>query len=197
MSGASVLEVEGSSAQHHLDGQAHLWMSGQGFPVQLDGIRDQAAVFHVDLDGDADRLRPVEDPGQIRHAGVAVHRLAQLGQFDGDRGVQLASGDCLGRRDVLLDGCRRASRIRDSLTEQVEDAADPVAVQVRRRIESLLEPLAGDEAVRGFARDRVLGNRLLETRIARHPQQRPSDHDASCVHPNPLCYPGPQGTKRF
>ena len=87
-------------------------------------VRDQAAVLHVDLDRDTHGLRPVEDPVQVRHAGIPVHGLAQLGQLDGDRGVQTAGGDRLRRVLVLGDRMRRAGQIGDPLTEQVEDAAD-------------------------------------------------------------------------
>src|SRR5919107_32226 len=77
-------QVQRRATQRSLDGQPRLWVCGGGVPEERERVRDQTAVLHVDLDADAQRLGPVEDLVEVRHARVPVHGLAQLGELDGD-----------------------------------------------------------------------------------------------------------------
>ena len=88
-----------------------------------------------------------------------------------------AGGDRGGRFLVLLDRARSARPIGDSLAKQVQDAADPAGIESAGRVERLIEPLSGDETVRGPLGDRVLGDLPLEAGAARRPNQQAVDHD--------------------
>ena len=106
------LQVERSPAQHRLDGQrasAGALVAASRKSSSVSGTRLLSSMSIST--GTPGGLRPVQDPAEVRHAGVPVHGLAQLGQLDRDRGVQAAGGDRLDRLLVLLDGTGGARQV--------------------------------------------------------------------------------------
>jgi hypothetical protein len=57
-------QVERCTARRSLDGEPGLRVCRGGFPEQLQRVRDQAALLHVDLDVHADGLGRVQDPAK-------------------------------------------------------------------------------------------------------------------------------------
>ena len=80
---------------------------------------------------------------------------------------------------------RGAGQVQNALAEQIQDAADPAAIQLVRRVDRIRQPVTGDEPMHGLADQRITGDRLLEPGVSGSPQQQSIHQEPDSIRYRP------------
>jgi pyrroline-5-carboxylate reductase len=181
------LQVGRGPAEVGLDGEPQ---AGEVPPQQtedLDGVRDVSGLLHVDLDDGVDRLSFGGQETEVVDAGALVEREAELGGLHGHCRVDPGLCDPLDRGQVLVRRRPRAGRIGHSLTQQVEDAADVLGIELADRFDRIVEMVSGYESLDDTTGELALGDHPMDPVLLRSPQQRTTEHGCLPLRPPFRC----------
>ena len=138
-------------------------------------------MFHVDLDADADVPATIQHGGEIGYARFAIDGEPKLSQLQGHGRVDPTIGDGLDCLEVLLGRLVGAGEVGDSLAEQVENPADPLAVQLNRCRDAILEGGTRDVAVHHLPDQGVGVGHLFQSAVLSSPDKQTVYHWPSLI----------------
>ena len=144
--------------------------------VHLDGVPGNVALLHVDLDTDTDLSATVQHGGQVGHARFAVDQEPKLSQLQGHGRVDPTISDGLDGFEILIGRLTGTAEIGDSLAEQVEDPADPLAVEFNRSCDAILQGGTRDVAVHHLRGQRVGVGDAFQAAVLSRPDKQPVYH---------------------
>src|SRR5687767_1404518 len=100
----------------------------------------------------------------------------QLSELDRYRGVDPRLVDPLDRGEVFVGGRARLIGVRNAFPEEIEDASDPLSVELLDDLDGVLEVVAGDEPLDDVLRQATFGYEPVNPWLLRGPQHQAAEH---------------------